>query len=305
MTGPMPENRKLTLGVSLSTAALCIAFGANAVAIKICLEEMGSFTLAGTRFALAALTITLWARATGKSFRLKQGQPRQLLLLSTGFAIQIALFYLGLDRTSASRGTLVSNLQPFLVLLLAHFFLPDDRINLRKFSGITLGFLGVASLFISDEGVTSTIRAGDLIVLLAVVAWAAMAVYIKRIIHDYEPFQVTVFPMYLVAPVLLAAGFLWDGPMIGELDLRIVGGLLYQSFVTASFGFVLWNTLQKRHGAVAMHSYVFLVPIAGVSLGGLLLDEPVATVGVLTALGLIVIGIFVVNTTGRASLQKL
>lgn len=299
MAEPQPQNRNLTLGVALAAAALCIAFGANAVAIKICLAEMGSLTVAAIRFASAAVIITLWALATGRRLRLKQGQPRQLALLSVGFALQTALFYLGMDKTSASRGTLIANLQPFLVLVLAHFFVPDDKITVRKAVGITLGFLGVASLFVNDEGVSDTVKTGDLIVLGAVVVWGGTAVYIKRIIHAYEPFQIAVYPMYVTAPLLLAGALLWDRPMIGELNPSIIGALLYQILVTASFGFVLWNTFQQRYGVVALHSYIFLIPISGVAFGGILLDEPVATVGILGALGLIVTGILVVNLRRR------
>jgi len=299
MNEPQPRDGSLTLGAAVVAAALCIAFGANAVAIKICLAEFGALTLAATRFALAALIITLWALATGKRLRLKRGQLKQLTLLSAGFALQIGLFYVGLSNTTASRGTLIANLQPFLVLVLAHFFVPGDRITVRKAVGITLGFVGVASLFVHDEGISDAVRTGDLIVLGAVVCWGGTAVYIKRIIHGFEPFQIAAYPMYFAAPLLLAAALIWERPMIGELNLTVIGALAYQVLVTASFGFVLWNTIQQRYGVVALYSYVFLIPISGVALGGILLDEPVATFGMLGALALIVVGILVVNLRRR------
>ena len=105
--------------------------------------------------------------------------------------------------------------------------------------------------------------------------------------------------MYFAAPLLLAAALIWERPMIGELNLTVIGALAYQVLVTASFGFVLWNTIQQRYGVVALYSYVFLIPISGVALGGILLDEPVATFGMLGALALIVVGILVVNLRRR------
>jgi drug/metabolite transporter (DMT)-like permease len=294
-----PQNKPLPLGVAFVVVGLCIAFGANAVAIKICLTEMGSFTLAAIRFAVAAVLVSAWALLTGKRFALRPGQLRQVLVLAVVFTCQIGLFYLGLTRTAASRGTLIANLQPFLVLVLAHFFVAGDRITARKALGIAFGFVGVAIMFLSDEGVSAAIRTGDLIVLGAVVLWGGSTVYTKRIIADYEPYQLAVFPMYLMAPVLLVAGFLWDEPMIGNLNLQVIGALAYQCLVTASFGFVLWNTFAKRYGIVALHSFIFVVPISGVALGGLILGEPVGTVGVLGALALIVLGILVVNLGKR------
>ncbi len=150
-------NRNLPPSAAVLTALLCISFGANAVAIKICLAGIGPFTLAATRFAIAAVVISIWAFATGRPFRLKQGQLRQMIILAAVFSGQTALFNMGIDKTSASRSTLISNLQPFLVLVLAHFFVPGDRINMKKIIGISMGFVGVLAMVLQREGVTSNI----------------------------------------------------------------------------------------------------------------------------------------------------
>ena len=100
--------------------------------------------------------------------------------------------------------------------------------------------------------------------------------------------------MIFSAPIFFLEGFLWDGAMIAHLDAKIVGSLLYQSLVTASFGFIAWITLLKKYGAVALHSFIFVMPISGVLLGGLILGEPI-TVNILIALLLIVTGILVIH----------
>jgi len=54
----------------------------------------------------------------------------------------------------------------------------------------------------------------------------------------------------------------------------------------------------KKYGAVAMHSFIFVMPVAGVLLGNLMLGEPM-TVNLLVALLLIVAGIVIVNVRTR------
>ncbi len=292
-------NRDLTFGAAVATAVLCLAFGANAPAVRLAVEGFGPLTMGGLRFAVGAVVITLWACVAREPLRLPWSLLRRLLLLSIAFLVQICFFYLGLARTYASRGTLIGNLQPFLVLFLAHFFLEGERITARRLLGMTLGFVGVAVVFADEASVVAQLRTGDLFVLVAVVIWSATTVVIKRIIDDYNPFQLSLYPMLVCAPAMLLGGALWDDPMIGELSARAVGGLAYQALLTASIGFVAWNSLFKRYGAVAMNSYLFLQPIAGVALGGLLLDEPVATVAVLLGLPLVVVGIVVVNWRPR------
>jgi drug/metabolite transporter (DMT)-like permease len=287
-------NRDLPFLAVIFTIFLCALFGANAVAIKISLSGLGVFTTAGLRFGIASIAVSLWAKITKKTFKIKKGQIYQLLLISMVFTVQLSLFYLGLSKTNASRGTLLVNLQPFFVLILAHYFIAGDRITKRKVLGMAMGFTGVVFVFLEQKGVTADFQAGDLIILAAAFLWAGNAVYTKRIIDAFNPFHFVLYPMIFSVPFFFAAGYLWDSPMISHVDARILGALVYQSLITASFGFVIWMTLLQRYGAVALHSFIFVMPVSGVLLGGLVLGEPI-THNILLALFFIVSGILVVH----------
>jgi len=289
-----PQNQELSFLAAVFTVCLCVLFGANAVAIKISLSGLGVFTTAGLRFSMASATIFLWARITGRSFKIKSGQVRQLLIISMVFTVQLSLFYLGLSKSNASRGTLMLNLQPFFTLFLAHYFIPGDRITKRKTLGILLGFTGLVFVFLEKKGVTADFKVGDLIILFAAFLWSCSAVYTKRIIHAFKPFHLVLYPMIFSAPLFFLEGFFWDDAMIAHVDAKVFCSLLYQSFVTASFCFVAWLTLLKKYGAVALHSFIFIMPVSGVLLGGLVLDEPI-TVNILIALLFVVAGILFVN----------
>lgn len=292
------SNREIPLSGALFTGFLCTLFGANAVAIKYSLFGIGPFTAAGLRFGMAGVAIYLWARLTGRPFALQKGQASQVLIISIVFTLQLGLLYLGLGRTTASRGTLMVNLQPFFLLLLAHWFIPGDRITKKKILGLIMGAVGMALVFSGKKGVTSEVQMGDFMILITSFLWAVNTVYTKRIIHLFSPFQIVFYPMLFCIPFFLLAGFFWDAPMIVNLDGKVLAALLYQSLVTASFGFVAWNTLLLKYGAVALHSFIFIMPIAGVALGGLILGEPI-TWELMLALGLIVSGIVTVNFRNR------
>jgi drug/metabolite transporter (DMT)-like permease len=82
--------------------------------------------------------------------------------------------------------------------------------------------------------------------------------------------------------------------MIRSLETPVLAALLYQALVTASFGFVAWNTMISRYGATSLHSFVFVMPLSGVLLGVTLLNEPV-TAHLLVAIVLVTVGLVVVN----------
>ena len=288
------SNNELSISAIVFTIFLCIIFGSNAVAVKISFLGIGVFTAAAIRFGIASVAIFLWARATRQTIFLKKGQIHQVVIFSLLFTVQLSLFYLGLSKSNASRGTLLANLVPFFILFLAHFFIPGDRITRRKVCGILLGFSGVVFMFLDDEAIQAGFRTGDLIILCAVTIWSCATVYLKRIISTFSPFQLVMYSTMLSVPLFLVAALLWDNEMIFQLNAAVIGAILYQSLITASFGFVAWNTMLKKYGAVSLHSFMFIMPIAGVALGGLVLGEPIS-LKILLALVFIVLGILVVH----------
>lgn len=298
MTETIPRNDNFSLLAGTCTSFLCVIFGANAVAIKISLSGLGAFTTAAVRFAIASIAIFLWAKATGRPLRPGKGQPQQLLIVAAFFTLQMSLLYLGISKTNVSRTTLLINLQPFFVLFLAHFFIPGDGITLRKILGLVMGFGGVAFVFLEKKGVTADFHTGELMILAASFLWACQVVYTKKIIHTFENFHLVLYPMVFSVPFFSIGGLAWDQAMVIPVSPKVVGALAYQSLVAASLGFVLWNRLLQKYGAVSLHSFIFIMPVAGVLLGGWILDEPIS-LKIVAALLLIASGILIVHRKAK------
>lgn len=284
----------MSMGPSFFTAFLCILFGANAAAIKFSLTGLGTFTNAGLRFGIAVIVIFLWARFKKIPLKINKKQLFQLLLLSLFFITQASCFYLGLSKTTVSHATLIANLLPFFVLVLAHYFIPGDRFTLKKAIGVTIGFIGVVFLFLDSHQVSNDVRTGDLIIMCAVLFWAFNATYAKKIIGTFNSLQITLYPMFFGVPVFFICGFLMDPQMVKSINIIVINALLFQSLVATSFGFVAWNTQLRKFGATSLHSFVFLMPIAGVCFGVLLFNEPV-TKYLIVSIILIIVGIILVN----------
>jgi drug/metabolite transporter (DMT)-like permease len=292
------KNTDITLRASVVTIVLCLLFGGNGVAMKLGFTGLGVFTSAGIRFSLAATALFLWAWYKKIPLTLDRGQRLPILIQSCLFTLQLSFFHMGLSRTTASHGALIANVLPFVVLILAHFFIPGDKITLKKSVGIFLGFIGVLLLFFDEPTLNSDLQQGDLLVLVAVLVWGTSAVFIKRIISGFHVVQITFYPMLFGIPFLFFGGLLWDDPMVLSVTPTVIKSLLYQSLVTTAFGFVAWNTLLQKFGATALYSFIFIIPISGVFLGVTILKEPV-TPHLLASIGFVVAGILVVNIRKR------
>ena len=286
-------DRELPLLAVLVVVPLTMFFGANAVAIRAGLGNIGVFYGAGLRFGLASIVLIVWAIVTRRSFYITRTQFRQISLLALIFLVQISLFYFGLSKSFASRGTLIINSQPFFVLVLAHFFIPGDRITLRRVAGIMLAFLGIVFVFWEKKGLSDGFRVGDILILISAFMWSINAIYTKSIIAGFKPFQIALYPMMLAVPFCFVEGLMWDGALVITWNLTTLLSLGYQ-VLTASVGFVIWNTLLQKYGAVSLHTFIFIIPVSGVLFGGLILGEPV-TYKILIALVLIAAGLLAIH----------
>ena len=290
------ETKPSTAAVLL-IATLCIIFGGNTVAVKTSLSGFGPFTNAGIRFLIASFLVGLWAVCTGRPLKIKRHLWPRVLLLTMLFFTQIVLIYLGMTKTLASRGALISNLQPFFVLIFAHFFIAGDSISWKKFIGIAFGFIGAAFIFFDKKSINSNMLTGDFLIFAATLVWAINAIVTKRIVKDFRPYLLAIVPGFLSFPLFLICGYFFDEKMIFNINAQTLTALFYQSVIAAAIGYVLWTTMVRKYGAVTLHSYIFLMPVSGVFFGGLLLGEPVATLNILFALIFIICGVIIVHSS--------
>ena len=123
---------EISFGMSLVVVLICVMFGGNTVMVKISLGGFSVFTAVWLRFLIGAVAIAVWVAITGRRFGVPSGAKRHILLLSVGFTLQFALVFLGIDKTNASRATLIMNTHPVLLLVLSHFFVENDRMTSRK-----------------------------------------------------------------------------------------------------------------------------------------------------------------------------
>lgn len=297
-----PPDQRLSIVAAATAASLCVLWGANAVAIKYCLSGMGPFTSAAVRFGFSAGFLWAWAKITGQSLRPAAGQLRPLLINSLLFFAQLALVYVGFTLTRASRGALLTNLQPFFLLFMAHFFLSGDRITALKLIGLILGFTGAACVLLDRPDGGGQLVAGDLLLLVSTFFWACSAAYTKHLVRSSSSIQIVFYQLLFAVPLFALSAPLWDAPMVSRIDVGIAAAMTFQVVLTTSFAFVAWTRLMQTYGAVALHSFVFLIPVSGVFLAAVVLDEPMTGM-ILLALVLITLGILTVHIGQRRDVE--
>jgi drug/metabolite transporter (DMT)-like permease len=186
--------------------------------------------------------------------------------------------------------------QPVYTALLAHFLVPGERLSLTRAGGISLSLAGLLLVFGEQLAGTGSWRilVGDSLVTGAAVGWALQSVYLKRLLHETDPFVLTFYQMAVGFPWFFLANRLFEPQLIYYVDVRIVLAFLFQGSVIAGLTFVAWNALIRRHQVGQLSAFIFLTPIFGVLLSWLLLGDPI-TLALLAGLALVTAGLALVN----------
>jgi len=291
---PGLPNEKIKVNTVLLLMLLSCLWGGNAVAMKIALNYMEPFVLAGIRFALGAIVIALWSIFNNIEIKLKRGDLASLIIISLMFAAQICTFNLGTKYTTAGRTSLFINTHPFFVALLAHFFIPNDRLSIRKVAGLILAFAGIFIVMRDKIGLDSWRIIGDAIILISGFILGILGIYTKILVQRINAYKLLFWQMVFGLIPFFGLSLIFERSSSYNISSSVIIALLFQGIAVAGFGFVVWTLILKRHSASRSSAFLFATPLFGVGLSNLILHEPITpylTVGA----AFVATGIYVVN----------
>jgi drug/metabolite transporter (DMT)-like permease len=291
---PGLPSENVSVKVALLLLLLACFWGGNAVAVKTALHDTLPFMLAGLRFSLGALVISLWGIFSKIDLKPRRGEIPYLAILSLIFAVQICTFNLGAKLTLAGRTSLFINTHPFFVAVLAHFFIRNDKLNFRKVLGLILAFCGVFVVFRDKIGINSSRVTGDGLVLVSGLLLGVLAVYTKRLVQRINAYKLLLWEMIFGLAPFFGLSLVFERSSAYTISLNLILALLYQGIVVAGFCFVVWTLLLKRHSASKLSAFLFATPLFGVGLSNLILQEAITPYLIIGAI-LVALGIYVVN----------
>ena len=182
-----------------------VVFGASAyAAIGDALASYSPGPLALLRMLVASVTFAVYAAFTGVRLPEVSDVPAAVLAGLLAFALYNVALNSGQLSTSAGVASLIIASIPLFTALLAVGFL-GERLGARGWSGIAIGFFGVAMITIGGEEGFG-VSAGALLVLLAAVSGSIYFTFQKPYLEKYGSVAFTAYAVWAGA-VLLAPFF--------------------------------------------------------------------------------------------------
>lgn len=291
-------NRKQALDLKAMAllVVLCTSWALQQVTIKVANQGISPVLQSGIRSIGALILILIWMTIRREPI-LKRDRT---LWWGVGagllFALEFLLIYWGLEYTHASRAIIFLYLSPFVVALGAQLFIPGEHMRMVQVLGLCCAFAGIALAFRESLSFQANrMLIGDLMLIGAAVFWGATTVLIKASpLANIKPSKVLLYQLGVSAVFLMVGSLALDEPGIILITPLIVACLLYQTVWVAFITYLTWMWLINHYPASRLASFTFLTPLFGVIFGGVLLNEPITNM-LLVSLLLVSIGIYLVN----------
>lgn len=286
----------------------CTLFwGAFYVLGKLAVGEAPPLVVASLRFLVAGSVLLVLV------FLREKGLPRlrgndAWLVLALGFLGVFgfnALTLQGFLYAPASDAALINpTLSPVITTLLAALLF-REKIWRAKLYGMALTVLGLVILFASHPPAASSGMRwlGEVCFVSGALAWSGYTLLTRFAIKRFSSLALTTYTALagLVFLLPLSARELVRVPW-GALSGRFWLAIGIMGVLSTVVAFLLWNGAIRRGGASRATSFMPLVPIFGLVLGALVLQEAFTPVYVLVA-ALAVAGVYQANKPKRMSIR--
>ncbi|MCB1334962.1 MAG: DMT family transporter [Roseivivax sp.] len=258
-------------------AALGLVWGATFLVMELALRGLSPLWLASGRIGFAALlTVAVWLWRGPRLFTTEaRDWPALLLAATLTTAVPFMLLAWGLQHVTSGFAGVSMAAVVLIVLPLAHFLVPGEKMTLRRTLGFLIGFAGIVVLIgpgaLSSSGAEAELL-GRLACLGAAACYAISSITVRRL-PPVDPVGLTAATFLLGCVIVIPAARLVEGPL-PPVDGTTLFYVVLLGMVPTAAANLLRILVIRSAGPVFMGLVNYIVPVVSVVLGALILGEP-------------------------------
>ncbi|HEY4476918.1 MAG TPA: DMT family transporter [Candidatus Paceibacterota bacterium] len=273
--------------------AIVVAYAICFTAIKTGLIYAPPFLFSALRVLIGgvAIMLTLWFLKL-PLWPERKLWPWILVMAVTATTINYAAMFLSAGRTGAGIASILGNMQPLFIVVMATVFL-GERLSKSSWLSLILSLIGIVIIF-SPTYFESTIYgiAGPFWAVVASISAAIGSVLMKYLGQPTAVLLITAWQFLVGSIPLFFFSWLTELPNYNSiLDLKFIVILFLLALFGTAFGSVAWYLLIQRCEIGRLSLGFFLVPVFGLGLA-LMLGERLTSIEMLGA-GVVIIAILV------------
>jgi len=269
--------------------------------IKIATYSYGPLTIAFLRIFFGAIPVIFLCFI--KKIKIEAFSKDWFWFASIGVINLVIPFFLiayGVQKVQSNLAAILMASTPLSATLLAHFFAKNEKISLIKSFGVLVGFSGIVFLFSDNILIDNNNFLSAILILLGstfYVIGGLLTLKISNKKNENVTASILIWGTIFLLPITLLFEQPWN--LTPRLDSTL--SLIYLGVFSTGIAWLLRFYILKHNGLVFQSQVAYLIPIFGVILGYLILDE-VITSKVMISLIAVIIGIYIVKKGNKIKL---
>ena len=278
-------------------------WGSSFLFIEVALEDLSFMQIVVARLGIGAALLVALLYAGGA--RLPRGLQlyRTLAVMAViSNVVPFTLIVWGQQEVSSSLASILNSSTPLFTVLLAAMFIESERLRPARFAGVVLGFAGVG-VIVGLDAAGST--AGKIAITLASVSYAGGFVFARRHLVglDLPALAIPATQLLISTAIVLPVAVIETMRTPSTLSAQAIGSTLSLGVFASGVAYMLFYRLIADVGATSSSFVTYLIPIFGVALGAVVLDEELG-LNVLVGAVLVIAGIALAEVAGRRAVPK-
>lgn len=277
---------------------LAALWGPSFLFIKIAIEFFPPITLTAIRVGIAAtmLFVILKIRKAPlpKLSKIWKNFSIAALLQS---AIPFTLFAVGEKSIDSSLAAIICGASPLFTMLIAHFYIQDDKFTKIKVIGSVIGFLDFSFLVAPSMKLGASSVVGVLEVLIAASCYAVAFVFVKKTLNfkNFAPLAIPMLQLFFSFLFLMPLSLIFENyTTMKSASAAAILSTLALSFLGTAFAFVVYYKIIAVTSATYASMVNYIVPVFGAILGMIVLNENLTWNSYLGC-ALIIFGVMIAN----------
>jgi len=269
--------------------------------IKIATYSYGALTIAFLRILFGAIPVVLLCYI--KKIKIEAFSKDWHWFAAIGIINLVIPFFLiayGVQKIQSNLAAILMASTPLTAAGLAHFFTKNEKINLTKSIGVLIGFSGIVFLFSDNILINENNIFSAFVILFGscfYVIGGLLTIKISNKKNENVTASILIWGALVLMPICLFLEQPWN--LNPRLDSTL--SLIYLGIFSTGIAWLLRFYILKHNGLVFQAQVAYLIPIFGVILGFLFLNEAI-TSKVIISLIAVIIGIYIVKKGSKIKL---
>ncbi len=299
---------KKNLYIILSFATIYIVWGTTYLAIRLGVETIPPFLMAGVRFVIGGLLIYWIARLLGAS---KPSLKHWRFATIIGFLLAVGgnglVTWAEVSVPSGLTALLIA-MVPLWVVLIEWVIPRGSKPTAAIIFGLVLGFGGVWQLISpSGLGIGSEIdKTGAFIIVVATISWAIGSVYSKFVPQHESKFVGAGMQMITGGFILLIISYFtseFNSFELAAVSMKSIWSLLYL-ITLGSFAFAVYIWLFTVSSPSKIATYAYVNPVIALLLGNIIAGEYISRWTIGCSVVILAAVLIIISSKNKAKRDK-